>query len=149
MQELSFLLDLVYFRAINKQRKSIRLFLKLLVKHSPVSMKVLQRLTNIVRTSNDRIMDLTTLKAVPRVCRELMRLTKPDAAVAELLVIRPILSHNEIASRASTTRERVARVLGQLATRGIVERKNKALYIRDIDRLEKLASGADGDVGGT
>jgi hypothetical protein len=40
-------------------------------------------------------------------------------------------------------------VLGQLSTRGIVERKNKALYIRDIDRLEKLASGADGDEGGT
>ena len=120
-------------------------FLKLLVKHPTVSMKVLQRLTNIVRTSNDRIMDLTTLKAVQRVCRELLRLTKPDAAVADLRVIRPMPSHNEIASRASTTRETVARVLGQLSTRGIVERKNKALYIRDIGRLEKLASGGDGD----
>jgi CRP-like cAMP-binding protein len=102
-------------------------FLKLLVKHPSVSMKVLQRLTNIVRTSNDRIMDLSTLKAVERVCRELLRLTKPDAAVAELRVIRPMLSHNEIASRASTTRETVARVIGQLSTRGIVERKHKAL----------------------
>ena len=90
-------------------------------------MKVLQRLTNIVRTSNDRIMDLSTLKAVESVCRELLRLTKPDAAVAELRVIRPMLSHNEIASRASTTRETVARGIGQLSTRGIVERKHKAL----------------------
>jgi CRP-like cAMP-binding protein len=120
-------------------------FLKLLVKHPSVSMKVLQRLTNIVRTSNDRIMDLSTLKAVERVCRELLRLTKPDAAVAELRVIRPMLSHNEIASRASTTRETVARVIGQLSTRGIVERKHKALYIRSVERLERLAGSGGED----
>ena len=50
-----------------------------------------------------------------------------------------MLSHSEIASRASTTRETVARVLGQLAQAGIVERKSKALYVRDKERLERLA----------
>ena len=120
-------------------------FLKLLVKHPSIAMHVLQHLTDMVRTSNDRIMDLTTLKAVQRVCVELLRLTKPDAAVPGISVIRPMLSHSDIASRASTTRETVARVLGQLSSKGIVERKNKALYIRDKERLEQLSVRSDND----
>ena len=122
-------------------------FLKLLVKHPSVAMHVLQHLTDMVRTSNDRIMDLTTLKAVQRVCVELLRLTEPDAAVPGMWVIRPMLSHNDIAGRASTTRETVARVLGQLSSKGIVERKNKALYIRDKERLEHLSARSDDENG--
>jgi len=88
------------------------------------------------------------LRAVQRVYVELIRLTDRDVAVPDLWVIRPMLSHSEIASRASTTRETVARVLGQLAHAGIVERKSKALYIRDKERLERLAelSSPDGMV---
>lgn len=119
------------------------IFLKLLVKHPSVSMLVLQGLTDMVRVSNDRIMDLSTLKAVQRVCVELLRLTKPDAAVRDIWVIRPMLSHSDIASRASTTRETVARVLGQLSSKGIVERKHKALYIRDKEQLETLSARAE------
>ncbi len=48
-----------------------------------------------------------------------------------------------IASRAGTTRETVARVLGQLTTAGIVERKAKTLYVRDRARLEFLADASD------
>ena len=115
------------------------IFNRLLVKHPTVAMDVLQRLAGIVRVADDRIMDLSTLRAVQRVYVELLRLTDSDVAVPDLWVIRPMLSHSEIASRASTTRETVARVLGQLANAGIVERKSKALYIRDKERLERLA----------
>ncbi|NQV81514.1 MAG: Crp/Fnr family transcriptional regulator [Alphaproteobacteria bacterium] len=114
-------------------------FSRLLVKHPTVAMHVLQRMAGIIRVADDRIMDLSTLRAVQRVYVELIRLTDRDIAVPELWVIRPMLSHSEIASRASTTRETVARVLGQLAHAGIVERKSKALYIRDKERLERLA----------
>jgi CRP-like cAMP-binding protein len=114
-------------------------FTRILVRNSTVAMRVLQRLANIIRISDDRIMNLSTLRAVQRVYVELLRLTAPDAAVPNLWVIRPMLSHSEIASRASTTRETVARVLGQLALGKIVERKGKALYIRDRTKLERLA----------
>lgn len=123
------------------------IFLKLLVKHPSVAMSVLQRLAGIVRISDDRIMDLSTLRAVQRVYVELLCLTQPDAAVKNLWVIRPMLSHSEIASRANTTRETVARVLGQLAHAGIVERKHRALYIRDKDKLEKLAENTGPELG--
>lgn len=114
-------------------------FSRLLVKHPTVAMHVLQRMAGIIRVADDRIMDLSTLRAVQRVYVELLRLTDRDVAVPDLWVVRPMLSHSEIASRASTTRETVARVLGQLAQAGIVERKSKALYVRDKERLERLA----------
>lgn len=114
-------------------------FTRILVRNPTVAMRVLQRLAGIIRVADDRIMDLSTLRAVQRVYVELLRLTAPDAAVPNLSVIRPMLSHSEIASRASTTRETVARVLGQLALGKIVERKGKALYIRDRLKLERLA----------
>ena len=89
------------------------IFLKLLVKHPSVSMLVLQGLTDMVRVSNDRIMDLSTLKAVQRVCVELVRLTNPDASVRDIWMIRPMLSHSDIASLARTPRETVERIVGQ------------------------------------
>ena len=48
-------------------------------------------------------------------------------------------THKVIASRASTTRETVARSMSQLASGGIIDRKGSTLYIRGRDRLEKLA----------
>jgi len=44
---------------------------------------------------------------------------------------------------ASTTRETVARSISQLGAGNIVERKGRILYLRDRDRLEKLAGVLD------
>lgn len=101
--------------------------------------RVMTRLASIVRSCDERIMDLSTVRAVHRVYAELVRLAIPDVVAPENRVIRPMRTHSDIASRISTTRETVARVLGQLANDGVVERKSKTLYIRDFERLAKLA----------
>ena len=44
-------------------------------------------------------------------------------------------TQSSIAARASTTRETVARVIGQLAQEEIVKKKGKSLYIWDRDSL--------------
>ena len=116
------------------------IFRRLLNQHPSLAMLVLRRFAGIIRVADDRIMDLSTLRAVQRVYLELLRLVAPDSAVPGLWVIRPMLSHSVIASQAGTTRETVARVMGQLAAAKIVERKAKALYIRDKEALEKLAA---------
>ena len=118
-------------------------FRRLLFEHSDLAMQAIMQLASIVRRCDDRIMDLSTLSAVHRVQAELLRLAEPDVVAPQNWVVRPMRTHAEIASRVSTTRETVARVLSQLATAGIVERKAKTLYIRDHERLTKLAeSGA-------
>ncbi len=118
-------------------------FNRLLVDFPKISELVLLRLTSIIRACDDRIMDLSTLRAVHRVYTELVRLVRPDIVAPSNFVIRPMRTHADIASRISTTRETVARVLSQLAGDGVVERKGKTLYIRDMDRLSALAKIGD------
>ena len=56
---------------------------------------------------------------------ESMRMAVPDAAVPSLWVVRPLPPLREIASRVSTTRETVARSLGQLYPTGLLRRKGR------------------------
>lgn len=115
------------------------LFIDLMSKHPEMLMAVVRRLAGIVRTCDDRIMDLSTLGAVQRVYLELLRMSKPDAAGAGFWVIYPMPPHKEIAARASTTRETVARVLSQLTSEGLVEKRDKVLYLQDKARLQAMA----------
>jgi CRP-like cAMP-binding protein len=114
-------------------------FLDLLERRPKIAVTVLKRLARIIRVSDDRIMDLTTVPAPQRVHRELMRLAEPDAVAPGTWVIHPMPTHDAIAGRASTTRETASRVLSQLSGAGVIERKAKTLFIRDLERLAELA----------
>ncbi len=114
-------------------------FSELLQDHPGIALQVLQRLAKIIRVCDERIMDLSTLRAVQRVYVELLRLAKPDAAVSSLWSVYPMPTQADIAGRASTTRETVARVLGDLTSGGLIQRKGKTLYINDRDRLAELS----------
>lgn len=114
-------------------------FLNVLARHPVVGLRVLQKLARIVRECDERIMDLATLSAYQRVYRKLLDLIRPDPVRPDSWLIYPLPTQAEIASKASTTRETVARVLGQLSNEEIVERKGKTLYIRDKAKLMILA----------
>lgn len=118
---------------------SPRLFGDLLRRHPELALRVLRRLALIIRTCDERIMDLSTLGAVQRVYVELLRLAKPDAAVPSLWSIYPVPTQADIAGRASTTRETVARVLGNLAKSAILQRKAKTIYINEYAKLQMMA----------
>jgi len=120
-------------------------FLELLEGNPGVGLKVLQRLTQVIRTCDDRIMDLSTLRAFKRVYVELLRLARPDPTAADAWLVRPMPTQTEIAGRAGTARETVARVLGDLAHDGIVERKGRTLHLLYKQELERLVSAVDPD----
>ena len=110
---------------------------------------VLGRLAAIVRRSDERIMELSTLAATHRVYAELLRMAQPDVASPDLWVVRPLPPLREIASRVSTTRETVARSLGQLYPTGLLRRKGRNLYLMDRAKLEQMVQVlhlADGNV---
>jgi CRP-like cAMP-binding protein len=113
-------------------------FLDLLQSRAEVTFKVLQRLAQIVRSGDDRIMELSTLAATHRVYAELLRMARPDAAVPGLWVVRPLPPLREIASRVSTTRETVVRSLSQLYPNGLLRRKGRNLYLMDRAALEQI-----------
>ncbi|MCU0893050.1 MAG: Crp/Fnr family transcriptional regulator [Rhodospirillales bacterium] len=121
-----------------------RAFLQILEDHPRVALEVMARLARIVRLADERIMDLSTLAAHNRVQAELLRQVRGHRDQTNHGRISPIPVHSEIASRVSTTRETVARVLNDLARRGIVERTKQALIIHDIATLETIVEEVRG-----
>ncbi len=115
------------------------LFLDLLSNYWPVTLKILQRFAGMVRYADDRIMDLSTLKAEKRICAELLRLAKPFPDDPGTWLIYPMWTQREIAARVGVARETVGRVLAQLSSLGIVSRKARALFVLDHPRLEMMA----------
>ena len=124
-----------------------KLFNMLVEKHRELSMRLLRRLARIIRTCDDRIMDLSTLGAHQRVYLELLRLAQPDPDDDGALVVSPMPAQKEIASKASTTRETVTRAISQLVADGVAERRHKSLRFHDRERLERLAISLDPDWG--
>jgi len=109
-----------------------------------VGLRVMQRLSAVVRSAHERIMDLSTLGANSRVHAEVLRQARSHGACGNTAVIEPIPIHSDIASRASTTRETVARVLSELARQGIIERTRDGLVIRDLQRLDDMVNDIRG-----
>ncbi len=113
-----------------------RHFIDLLRENAEVTFKVLTSLAAMIRQGDSRIMELSTLAASQRVYAELLRLAQPDAAVPGLWVVRPLPPLREIASKVSTSRETVARAMGQVYGTGLVRRKGRNLYLMDRAKLE-------------
>ncbi len=113
------------------------LFMEILNENSSAAMQVLRRLSHIVRTVDDRIMDLSTLRAVKLVYVEVLRLIEHDETSGQCL-IRHLPIQRELARRASTTHETVSRVFAELKREGIAERKGRTLFIHDKSRLEEM-----------
>ncbi len=120
-------------------------FLNLLERHPSISLKVMKSLAGIIRTATDRIMDLSTLAANNRVQADLLSLAKNHMADGNTAEISPIPMHSDIASRASTTRETVARVLNDLARRGVVERQKEVLVVLDVEQLSNMVEEVRGE----
>ena len=110
-------------------------FHALLLAHGPVALALLNNLARIIRRADERIAELSLLGAVQRVYRELLRLARP---CREGAVVSPLPTQEDIAAHVGTTRETVARALGQLTKAGIARRHGRELLIRDLPMLEAL-----------
>lgn len=119
-------------------------FQELVSSHPELALAVMRRLCAVVRRSNDRIMDLSTLAANNRVQAELLRLATPLRRADGSATLSPAPVHADIASRVSTTRETVARVLSDLTRDGLVRKHGAALMIDDLDALQELVENVRG-----
>ena len=114
-------------------------FIDLLFEHREVGLALMQRLTEMIRASTERIMDLSTLGAHNRVYAELLRRARTGGRAApNTAIIEPNPHHAEIAARVSTTRETVARVMSDLAHRGLLKREGEVLVITDLPLLAAM-----------
>jgi len=55
-------------------------------------------------------------------------------------LLSPVPVHSEVASRVSTSRETVARVMSTLGRRQLVQKADSGLIVPDVRRLEEFLS---------
>jgi CRP/FNR family transcriptional regulator, cyclic AMP receptor protein len=120
-------------------------FRALVETHPKLGFQVMERLASMVRHSTERIMDLSTVAANNRVLAELLREARENMKGDNEAKISPIPVHGDIASRVSTTRETVARVLGDLTRQGLVVRTKDSLVIRDVARVVRMVEDVRGE----
>jgi len=120
-------------------------FHSIILDHPNIALKLMKHLAYLVRTSTSRIMELSTLGANNRIHADLLRLARKVTEDEMTAMITPIPVHSDVASRVSTTRETVARVMNDLARKGILERQKTALFIKDLERLEDMVEEVRGD----
>ena len=113
-------------------------FMSVVLDSRETSRKLMERLAAIIRKSTERIFDLSVYGANIRIYADLLRLAEAGLRDDNSAVIAPIPIHSDIAARVSTTRETVARVMGDLSRREIVVRGKDGLIVSDIDRLAEM-----------
>jgi len=113
-------------------------FWRLVREEPPVAERMLRRLADAVRGLSERVIALSTLGVQNRLHAELLRLAREAGVAGNAARIDPAPKHADLASRISTYREQVTRELSALVKRGILERGERALVIRDVAGLERL-----------
>ncbi|MGE5504512.1 MAG: Crp/Fnr family transcriptional regulator [Actinomycetota bacterium] len=117
-------------------------FLELMRRWPDIAVKVLARLTRIIRNLDTRVTQLSTQDESQRVMGELVRLAQPDPSRPDAWHIPDLPNHKEIAAWAGTSREVVAQAIGELARDGVVRRKSMGLVICDWARLQLMAKAS-------
>lgn len=117
---------------------------ELILRFPPIGLALLKDLVRVVRLADLRITELSTMGAVHRICRELLRRSAHCAAVGGPAV-DPIPTQETLAGLTGTTRETVGRVQVQLTHAKLVRRRGRTLALLDIPRLRVLAGLGDHD----
>ena len=115
-------------------------FRRIMAERPEVGLRVMQRLTFLVRALSERIFEFTTFGVRNRIQAELLRIAKASGQNSEIINIYPSPTHADIASQVSTHREAVTREFGHLASEGILEKRGRNLIIRKLDRLEAMVN---------
>lgn len=113
-------------------------FWNIMRSHPSVMEAVLRHAVAMMRSLTSRIVEYSTHAVDHRVRAELLRLAKDGTVQGSEVIISPVPTHAEIASRISTHREAVAREWARLARTGVIERRGSRLAVKDIERLTQM-----------
>jgi CRP-like cAMP-binding protein len=120
-------------------------FRELLETEPKMARRLLEHFVAEIRELTTRVYEFSTLAVRYRIQAEVLRLAGTSQSQGNTASIAPAPTHAEIASRTSTHREAVTRELNRLTKMGILEQRNRMLWIRDVARLAALVQDAGGD----
>lgn len=115
-------------------------FLNLILEHRHVAVKVLESLAATVRSNNHRMSQVGSLSGVQRVYGYLLETALPGPEGDGTWSISRLPSHDEIAVKAVTSREVVARAISQLLQDGVAKRERGAFRILNRQKLQQFAT---------
>ncbi|WP_052692016.1 Crp/Fnr family transcriptional regulator [Teredinibacter purpureus] len=115
-------------------------FLELLQQYPQMGTAVLQKMAGLVRFLCDRVYEYSALDVNCRVRSELIRIAQTKGVPVDGgILIDPMPTHQELASRIATHREAVTRELNRMAkSEGIIVRKGKGVLVPDLNVLKAL-----------
>ena len=120
-------------------RISAERFHYLIQHYPPIAEKVIARLTALVRSLTERVIEFSVLNVRSRVHSELLRMVhNADADDGQASIYDPP-THAEMAARISTHREAVTRELARLSKLGLLDRsRRKRWVVRDMNALRSM-----------
>ena len=113
-------------------------FQALLVRRGEVALSLLRRWAGVIRDLDDKVSFMSRFGPEQRICSVLIRLARVDRPGSGRWLVPELPSHQELAMRAQTTSDAVARIIAELSTRGVVERRTRVLHILDYGVLKDM-----------
>jgi CRP/FNR family transcriptional regulator, cyclic AMP receptor protein len=120
-------------------------FRRLLETHQDVSMALLKSLVAKLRELTRRVNDFTALKADDRIRLEIIRLAKEAMVSDQEAMITDSPTQADLAAFVFTNREAVAREIGRMKKKGLIERRGRGMYVPSVKALEKYQVELQGD----
>lgn len=116
-------------------------FLELMRQDGALGLKVSQVLVKRVRSTTQRMFELSALSAPGRVYAELLRISETfQEGSNEKRIIQPVPVASSFALSINSTRETVTRAVNDLKRRGLLRREGDMLIILAPEKLNSLIS---------
>lgn len=115
-------------------------FINLILEYRQIAVRVLESLAAVIRSTNQRFSEVSSFSGVQRVYLQLLELAEPDPLANGTWVINPMPSHEQLATRATTSKEAVARAISQIIQEGVAKRSRGKIRILDRESLKLLAT---------
>ena len=115
-------------------------FINLLKNNADICLKILRKLSNRIRLSDEKITDVSLFGTEQRVCIELVRMTKLDPRTkSNEYQIKQMPTQANFANIIGSTRETVSRILAKLRDDQIIIKTDSGFVVPDKKQLEKRA----------
>lgn len=107
-------------------------FIDLIKAHPDLSMALMHTLVEKLRALTRRVSEFTAMKADDRIRLELLRLFEAEEAEDGSAFIAQPPTQSSLASYVFTNREAVAREIGRMKRKGLIERRGRAMYAPSV-----------------
>ena len=121
-------------------------FVKIATTVPDIALRTMEKLTERVRTINERLAEQAFLTARQRLCAELLRQSRPRSGHPDQRIVSPPPIQEDLANLISSRREVVSRELSALTKDGVIERSRGGLVLTDVDGLSRRVEEAMGPI---